>query len=88
MDKKDLETITKAVTAAASKAASDTIELELGQYKIPKEQHYQDHLWISKMLRIQETVQSSILKGIISIVVVGLAAVMILGLITWGKQNI
>lgn len=88
MKQSELDEITEAVRIAASEAAVLTIEKELGQYKVPKEQHYQDHLWVNKMIKMQETMQNSILRGFIGIVIAGLAGLMIYGVIFWGKQNI
>lgn len=88
MEPKDLEELKIAVANAASEATAITITQELGQYKVPKEQHYQDHLWINQMITWQNNIKSSIWKSIMSILVAAIFMLMVWGFIMWGKQNI
>jgi len=80
LNAKEIEEIKSAVSSA--------IETELGQYKVPKEQHYQDHLWILEIRDWAETIQNSAIKAVVTTVVGGLMLLLILGFIFWGKQNI
>ena len=42
----------------------------LGAYKIPKEQHYLDHLFITEWREWQSTIKSATLKAIVGVMVV------------------
>lgn len=64
-----------------------SIEHELGSYKVPKEQHYQDHLWLQKMIRWQDTIQNGFCKSVINIFVSVIFLIFLLGFIFWGKIN-
>ena len=69
-------------------AVAIAIEKELGQYKVPKEQHYQDHLWINQMVLWQNNFKSSIWKSIANIIVASFFGLLMLGFIMWGKENL
>ncbi len=73
---------------AIQEAVSKSIEKELGQYKVPKEQHYQDHIWIKDVRDWAETIQNSAIKTIVTSVIGGIFVLLILGFIFWGKNNI
>ena len=73
------------IIAAAVAAA---VEKELGAYKVPKEQHYKDHLWINRMSDFQDTIKNSFVKSIVGIIIAGFCSLMVYGFIFWGKNNI
>ena len=51
----------------------------LGAYKIPKEQHYLDHLWVSELREWQASVKNTTMKAIIGVIVVAVGT-----LLFWG----
>lgn len=78
MNPEELEKVTEAITAA--------VEKELGQYKVPKEQHYQDHLWIASMREYQELFRNSAIRTIVGIVISGIIGIFLIGFFVWNKQ--
>lgn len=51
----------------------------LGAYKIPKEQHYLDHLFVSELREWQHSVKNTTMKAIIGAIVVAAGT-----LLFWG----
>lgn len=84
MTKKEREEISEIVATAVAIA----VEKELGAYKVPKEQHYQDHLWINQMVTWQNNFKSSIWRSIANIIVATCFGLLVLGFIMWGRDNI
>jgi len=70
------------------KTIEDAIQAELGAYKVPKETHYQDHLWINEIRDWTGTIKSSAIRSVVTAVVGGTLFLLILGFVLWGKQNI
>jgi len=48
--------------AVIGRAVKGAIEKELGAYKVPKEQHYKDHLFLSDLRTWYEDIRSSFWK--------------------------
>ena len=44
-------------------AVNNAINKELGQYKVPKEQHYQDHLWLKDFRDIIDSIKTTALTS-------------------------
>ncbi len=63
------------------------IETELGAYKIPKEQHYQDHLWLKDWRDWQNNIKNSVWKSIVGIAIMAISALLLYGFIFFGKAN-
>ena len=84
MTKKEREEISGIVAMAVAVA----VEKELGAYKVPKEQHYKDHLWINQMLDYQDTIKNSFVKTVVGVIIAGFFSLMVYGFIFWGKNNI
>ena len=84
MTKAEREEISDIVAMAVAVA----VEKELGAYKVPKEQHYKDHLWINQMLDWQDTIKSSLVRSTVGIIIAGAFGLMLFGFIFWGKNNI
>ena len=62
-----------------------SIQEELGAYKVPKEQHYQDHVWILDLRTWQKQTRTIITKLIIGGIVSILFALFLYGFIYFGK---
>ena len=82
------EEITKIIEKAVDKAVKEAVHNELGQYKVPKEQHYNDHIWLESMRKWQENVKSQITKTVIGILISALFALLVYGFILFGKKTI
>lgn len=61
----------------------DTIHTELGEYKVPKKQHYKDHLFLEDLRYWHGQVRSSFIKTIIGVIAVGLITLILLGVKAW-----
>lgn len=59
----------------------------LGAYKIPKEQHYLDHLFVSELREWQHSVKNTTMKAIIGVIVVAAGTLLFWGFLfrTGGK---
>lgn len=66
-----------------SRTVKASIEAELGQYKVPKEQHYQDHLFLTDLRSWMDSIKSSFWKSLVSTLVPALLLMLILGFIAW-----
>lgn len=84
MTKEEREELSEIVAMSVALA----VEKELGQYKVPKEQHYQQHLWIKDMMDWSDTIKNSAIKSVVGVIVVGVLGIMMLGFIFWGKNNL
>lgn len=74
--------------AIIEKAVQDAIKTELGAYKVDKEQHYQDHLWLKELRVWFQEMQKSFWKSLVGIILLGIFTLLILGFIFWAKINI
>lgn len=66
-------------------AIKEAIQTELGSYKMPKEQHYVDHIWISEQREWQVKVKSWSVKSIVATIITAVAYVIYVGLVAIGK---
>lgn len=57
----------------------EAVHENLGAYKIPKEQHYLDHLFITEWREWQATIKSTTLKAVIGVVVLALGTLIFYG---------
>lgn len=62
-------------------AIKEAIQQELGSYKMPKEKHYVDHLWIDDQREWQVKIRSWSVKTIIATIITAVAYVIYIGLI-------
>ena len=79
MGEKDIEELKKVVREA--------IHEELCIYKVDKEQHYQDHLFLRDLREWYDDIRSSFWKSIVGAFVMALLGLLLLGFIFWGKAN-
>ena len=64
----------------------EAIHVELGAYKVPKEQHYKDHIWIDEMRAWHGQIRNSILKSVVGVIITALAGLLLFGFIFWTKR--
>ena len=57
----------------------EAVHENLGAYKIPKEQHYIDHLFISEWREWQSTIKSATLKAVVGVMVVAAGTLIFYG---------
>ena len=79
MSEKDIEELKKVV--------KETIHEELSLYKVDKEQHYQDHLFLRDLREWYDDIRSSFWKSVVGALVMAFLALLLLGFIFWGKVN-
>jgi len=79
MGEKDIEELKKVVKEA--------IHAELSLYKVDKEQHYQDHLFLRDLREWYDDIRSSFWKSIVGALVMAFLGLLLLGFIFWGKAN-
>lgn len=75
-EEKDIESIINTAVKAA-------ITAELGQYKVPKEQHYKDHLFLTEFREWTTNLKSSFWKSLVATIVPALLLLLVLGFIAW-----
>jgi len=63
------------------RAVRSSIKEELGAYKMPKEQHYVDHVWIKEQRDWQAKIRSWSIASVISVIVSAVAYIIYLGLV-------
>lgn len=82
------EEIKEVIDKAVRDSVSTVVQAELGAYKIPREEHYLDHIWLADWRRWQTTVKSSVLKSVIGIAITALGVLVFYGFlfIGGGKQ--
>lgn len=66
-----------------SRTVKASIEAELGQYKVPKEQHYQDHLFLTDLRKWMDSIKSSFWKSLVSTLVPALFLLLLVGFVAW-----
>jgi len=66
-------------------AVRDAIKTELGAYKVDKEQHYKDHLFLADLRQWYDDIRSSFWKSVVMLFVGGIAALLILGFVAWAS---
>ena len=79
MSEKDIEELKKVLKEA--------IHAELSIYKVDKEQHYQDHLFLRDLREWYDDIRSSFWKSIVGAIVMAFLGLLLLGFIFWGKAN-
>lgn len=71
------------LTLVIDKAVQASIQKELGAYKVDKEQHYKDHIFLTELRQWIEGMKSNFWKGLVSAFVPAILLLLILGFITW-----
>ncbi|MDP2690163.1 MAG: hypothetical protein Q8P48_08640 [Deltaproteobacteria bacterium] len=79
MSEKDIEELKKVIKEA--------IHEELGTYKVDKEQHYQDHLFLRDLQEWYDDIRSSFWKSVVGAFVMAFLGLLLLGFIFWGKAS-
>ncbi len=79
MSEKEIEELKKVVKEA--------IHEELSIYKVDKEQHYRDHLFLRDLREWYDDIRSSFWKSVVGAFVMALLALLLLGFVFWGKVN-
>jgi len=82
------EELKNVIDMAVRDSVGRAVRAELGAYKIPKEEHYLDHMWLADWRRWQATVKSSVLKSVIGIAITTLGVLVFYGFlfVGGGKQ--
>ncbi len=79
MGEKEIEELKKVV--------KDAIHEELGIYRVDKEQHYKDHLFLRDLREWYDDIRSSFWKSVVGAFVMALLGLLLLGFIFWGKVS-
>jgi hypothetical protein len=79
MSNEDLATVIK-------EAVKSAVHDELGAYKVPKEQHYQDHYFLQGLREWIGDVRQGTVKAFVYSVIVGLATLIVLGFQEYFKK--
>ena len=66
-------------------AIKEAIQQELGSYKMPKEKHYIDHIWIDDQRDWQVKVRSWSVKTIIATIITAVGYVIYVGIVAIGR---
>lgn len=65
----------------------EAVHDELGEYKIPKEQHYIDHVWLKDWRDWQDKTKSTIWKSVIGIGIGVICILLLYGFVFFGRIN-
>jgi len=79
--------VTDAVSASVGASVKASVKAELGDYKIPKEDHYLDHMWLADWRRWQATVKNSALKAVITMMVLAIGTLAVGGFLVFGRPS-
>lgn len=71
--------IQETVQTSIKASVKDAIQEELGEYKVPKEDHYIQHLWIQKLMEFSDGFKNEVMKTIVKAVVVAILALVVIG---------
>lgn len=66
-----------------SAAVAKSIEKELGSYKVDKEQHYKDHLFLNDLRNWYGDIKSSFWKSLVAALVPALLMLLFVGFAAW-----
>lgn len=69
------------------KTVKEAINVELGQYKVAKETHYIDHLWIKEMREWTGSIRSEFWKIIVRTVIKAIIFIILIGFGVWGIKQ-
>lgn len=69
-------------------AVKEALQEEIKPFYIEREQHYQDHQFITSLRKWCEDTKSTIWRTILRVVVMALLGLMVMGFILWGYKNI
>lgn len=67
------------------KAVKDAVKTELGAYKVEKEQHYIDHLFLKELREWYTGIRNATLKTVVGTVIMAFFVLLLLGFIAWAK---
>lgn len=75
------------LVALIQKSVQDAIKTELGAYKVDKEQHYVDHLFLKEIREWYTGIRNATLKTIVGAVLMAFLFLLLLGFIAWTKMG-
>lgn len=67
------------ITQAVAQAVKSAVQVELGAYKVPKEQHYRDHEWVNELRKWHGTIKNTAISSVVKLVIAALGALVIYG---------
>lgn len=79
---------TEEIKISIKEAIKDAIHVELGQYKVDKEQHYKDHIFLNDLREWSGSIKSTFWKTLVRFFVSGMVLLTLLGFIVWGESHI
>lgn len=72
----------------ARKGAQEAVRVELGDFKVEKQKHYDDHKFLTELREWVDSIQSTFWKTIAKAVATGIVLLLILGFAKWGGLNL
>lgn len=66
----------------------EAINRELGPYRVDKEQHYKDHLFLNDLREWSGSIKSTFWQTLVRFFVSGMVLLALLGFIVWGESHI
>lgn len=69
-------------------AVREAIKDEMNVFYVEREQHYQDHEFLKGLREFRDSIKSTSLKTILSLVITALAGLLVFGFIMWGKTHL
>lgn len=65
----------------------DVFKEEFGAYQIEREKHYQQHLWIDRMMDFTTRTRNQALAVVVMAIVGGFFTLLFLGFVVWGQKK-
>ncbi len=66
----------------------DAIHTELGHYKVDKEQHYKDHIFLNDLRDWTGNIKSTFWRSLVKVFVSGVVLLTLLGFLVWGESHL
>ena len=78
------EQIKEVIEKSVEKSIKEAVHKELGAYKIPKERHYMDHMWLADWRNWQGSIKSAALRAIMMLIIGAIGALIFYGFLWLG----
>ena len=70
-----------------NEAVAAAVKNELGDYKIPKEDHYKQHLFLADLMKFANKTRSMVWGFVVRAAVTGIIVLIVFGFIFWGHRE-
>lgn len=65
----------------------EAIHSELGHYRVDKEQHFKDHIFLNDLREWTGNIKSTFWRSLVKVFVSGLVLLTLIGFVVWGESH-